>query len=90
MEKIFVTVGHPATPIPFVSKLAVFVAKGESKVKIAKKIRRHNVGHVAGIKFNPAELFWAIYDSMTAATPMDFSQNAPTVILDIMPEGFEQ
>lgn len=68
MKEIYITVGHPCSKIPSLSMVKVFVADGEKEVSYAKEIRKDVAEHpqehgfVKGIKFNPSDFYWAIFD----------------------------
>ncbi len=86
-KKVFITIGWEHSNIPMGEKIATYIFDNESPVKIAKKLRKQfadnaeNHGWVKGTRFNPSQLFYAIYDDIDETQPFAFSENTPVRFL---------
>jgi hypothetical protein len=81
MDKtVLVSIGHPNSRIPILPMVSTLVTDATEVFK-AKKLRKQvaentsGYGFAVGVKFNPSDLYWAIFDSTDDKKPRLCSDN---------------
>lgn len=81
MDKVFITIGHPNSTARFLSKVETNVSGEQEARKLAKTLRKDvaensgSYGFAIGVKFKPAEFYWAIFLSKNDEKPSMVSEN---------------
>ncbi len=85
VRSILVTVGRPDGFLPISNKVCMFVFKGETPIKIAKKFRKQaafvldDFAKLRGLtRIKPSDLYWEIYEKVDDTTPILSSENSPS------------